>query len=232
MNDLTQTTSASPAQETPPITEPTTSTTTSTTEGPTAAAATAAEPGKTLLTEEPAKPAEGEAEPAKPEGAPEAYTDFTIPEGMTLEKESLEAASALFKELGLTQANAQKLVDFHTGMLAAAAKASQDAYATTRKEWLDSAMADKDISANLPAIKETIGKAKAQINDPELVQAFNQIMDISGVGDHPAFIKMFHRMAKAMTEGTHVAGAGPTAASQQRPGAGVSAAKALYPDLP
>ena len=45
------------------------------------------------------------------QGAPEAYTEFTVPEGYKLEGERLEQTQALFKELGLSQDKAQKLVD-------------------------------------------------------------------------------------------------------------------------
>ena len=54
--------------------------------------------------------------PATPgEGAPETYADFTVPEGSTVSKEVIgESATPLFRELGLSQDQAQKLVDFYS----------------------------------------------------------------------------------------------------------------------
>src|SRR6266852_5763511 len=52
-------------------------------------------------------------EPKKEEpviGAPEKYADFRVPEGFKFDPEALTEAQATFKELGLTQDQAQKLV--------------------------------------------------------------------------------------------------------------------------
>src|SRR5712671_3512851 len=48
---------------------------------------------------------------AETAGAPEKYEDFKLPEGVELAPEAVAEVSTLFKELGLSQANAQKLVD-------------------------------------------------------------------------------------------------------------------------
>src|SRR5262245_3138783 len=55
---------------------------------------------------------EGEGE-TPPEGAPEKYEAFKLPEGYEFDKDSLTSAQALFKELNLPQASAQKLVDMY-----------------------------------------------------------------------------------------------------------------------
>jgi hypothetical protein len=44
-------------------------------------------------------------------GAPEAYADFDLPEGVTMDEALLESALPLFKELKLTQDQAQKLIN-------------------------------------------------------------------------------------------------------------------------
>src|SRR5262245_25326802 len=56
------------------------------------------------------KPAEGaepkpEAKPPVPpkEGAPEKYSDFTLPEGIVIEEAALTEATAMFREAGLNQ---------------------------------------------------------------------------------------------------------------------------------
>src|SRR5258706_11787563 len=67
----------------------------------------------TTPTETPPPEPPVEPKPEAPAGAPEAYTDFTLPEGVKLEGETLKAATELFRELGLPQANAQRLVDLH-----------------------------------------------------------------------------------------------------------------------
>lgn len=73
----------------------------------------------------PAAPASGEpgsptpqTPPAEPKAkAPESYQPFTLPAEMPAEnpqvKEALAEASGVFKELGLTQEQGQKLIDLH-----------------------------------------------------------------------------------------------------------------------
>jgi hypothetical protein len=94
--------------------------TTSTDTSTTAAAAT----DSTASTETTAGEGQGEAgttgeatetakadEEAAATGAPESYEAFTLPEGFALDGERHESTVALFKELDLPQATAQKLID-------------------------------------------------------------------------------------------------------------------------
>jgi len=57
------------------------------------------------------------------------------------------------------------------------------------------------------------------------------VMDSTGAGDNPAFIKAFYKLAQRVTEGSYVQGRGPaevTAPGGRRP----SPAQAMYPNLP
>lgn len=172
-------------------------------------------------------------EPAKPEGAPEKYEDFKLPEGYELDKASAEKATAAFKNMGLSQAQAQDLINLYAETSLEAEQAPYKAYADMREGWRNELKADPDIGSKLPQVKEAIGRAFNAINDPALEKSFREVMDLTGAGDHPAFAKMFYKLAEAYTEGRHVAGKGPSAASQKKPGQGEpTAAQALYPDLP
>ena len=50
----------------------------------------------------------------KNEAAPEKYEDFKLPEGMEVNTDLLDKATPVFKELNLTQDQAQKMVDLQT----------------------------------------------------------------------------------------------------------------------
>src|SRR5258705_2966875 len=100
---------------------------------------------------------EPEPKPEAPAGAPEAYSDFTLPEGVKLEGETLKAATDLFKELGLPQANAQRIVDFHLSQIKAATEASSRAYDDMRASWQTAAKADAEIEPHMAKIKENAG---------------------------------------------------------------------------
>lgn len=171
-------------------------------------------------------------DPAAPAGAPEAYTDFTAPEGFVLDKDLVGKATPMFKDLGLSQTQAQALINFYADQTIAQAKALETAVTDMRKQWTDTVAADPDLGPKLPQIKQDIGRALSGIADTKLRDDFAFAMDLTGAGDNPAFIKVFHRLAQRAMEGTHVPGGGPSPEGQTQPGsAKPSAAKAMFPNL-
>lgn len=175
--------------------------------------------------------------------APAAYTDFTLPEGLTLSKETLEAATPIFRELGLSQEAAQKLVSFHADQLkAATASAAEASYTEMRKDWAAKTLSHPDIrdavdtdsgKRGIDAVKINIGRALGALGDPALATEFKAAMDLTGAGDHPAFVRAINKFAGLIAEGKPVSGAGPSPEGQKPPGSRPpSAAQALYPNLP
>lgn len=168
-----------------------------------------------------------------PTGAPEKYEDFKLPEGVELKGDVLTSAQELFKGLGLTQDAAQSLVDFHTKQLTEAASAPVTAYNEMREGWKTAAAADPDIGPKAAAIKETLGKAYDTLGNPKLVADFKDAMNLTGVGDHPAFIKVLNAWATQVIEGRPVRSGGPSEhgqsdkGQQQRP----NVAQGMYPNL-
>lgn len=211
--------STSDAQANPP--SESTTTTTSTSERP------------SLLNE--TKPAEPKpVEPAK--GAPEKYEDYKVPEGFTLDPEIKTQADALFKGMGLSQEQAQSLVDFYTKTNSESAEAPYKAWDDMTSGWRNEAENHPALRGKLGAGQEInvrIGKFLDGMNDPQLASDFKALMDLTGAGNHPAFIRVIDYAASRLTEGTHVSGNGPTTASQAAPGSRpASAAAALWPNLP
>ena len=223
---LDQSQTTSPA--TPPTTPPT--------EPPTSPPSSA-----TTSSEQPPKPeAKPPTEPPKTEGAPETYADFTLPEGLKLSPETLAAATPIFKELGLSQEAAQKLVSFHADQLKAMTASAQEAsYSAMRSDWQAKTLADADIRGyaldgrtGIDAVKVDIGRALGTL-DPTLRADFQAAMDLTGAGDHPAFVKALWQLSRAVAEGRPVSGKGPSPHGQTAPGARPpTAAQALYPNLP
>lgn len=178
---------------------------------------------------------EGKKEEKKSEGAPEKYEDFKLPDGYELVPEVKTKAEGLFKELGLSQEGAQKLVDFYRETTDAAFRQPFDQYQEMINGWRTEAENHPDLKGKLGPGKEVnvrIAKALDSLGDPELAKDFRSLMDLTGAGNHPAFIRTINAWAKQVTEGSHVAGNGPSEASQSRPGsAPPSAAAAMWPNL-
>jgi len=188
--------------------------------------------GETLLTEGDKPP-----EPAK---APDKYEDFKLPEGVELKGDQLTAAHALFKDLMLPQDAAQKLVDFHTAQMKAAVEGPAKALSDMRADWQAKTHTDPDIAkvsvdgkTGLDAVKINVAKVFSAIGNEKLVNDFKEVMNLTGVGDHPAFINVINKLAGFVTEGKHVSGSQPSIHGQS-PGGRVeqpTAAQALYPNL-
>lgn len=183
-------------------------------------------------------PPKDPAAPAPKDGVPETY-EFKVPDGYTLDKAVTDAFTPIAKELGLSQDAAQKLVDFHTSQMIAAAKAPADSYEATRTQWKAQVDADPAIKAatadgktGLEAVKIGIAKTLNALGDPQLTADFKAAMDLTGAGDNPAFIKAMWKLSSFITEGKHVAGNGPSPHGQTPPGQSSrpDAAHALYPN--
>ena len=167
-----------------------------------------------------------------PAGAPEAYTNFTAPEGTTLDAATISEAAPIFKELGLSQEQAQKLVDFYSTKTGKINSDLSKAVDDMRAGWRNAVMADKDLGPKIDQVKIELGRAKDRL-PAQVRSAFDEALNITGLGDHPAIVKGFYEMAKLVNEGTHVTGGGPSAEGQTAPGKSnrPTLAGALYPNL-
>jgi len=168
------------------------------------------------------------------EGAPEAYATFNVPEGFVLDEEVAKEAGAMFKERGLTQAQAQKFVDFYVAKTQEAVNAPYELWRQTQADWVKQVKTDAFLGPRLNQVTSTISKAIDIVgqSNPQLAQEFRTVMDFTGAGNHPAFIRMFYEMAARITEGGYVAGKGPSPAGQRPVGQMPTAAQAMYPNLP
>jgi hypothetical protein len=135
-----------------------------------------------------------------PDGAPESYEAFTLPDGYQVDEAQLEKVQAVFKEAGLTQAAAQKLIDLNIEQANAAAAAEKQEFANVRRAWVDSMRADpeiggKDWDGNVRKVQELVGRVAGDGAD-EMRQFLNE----TGYGDHPALFRFMLKIANGMSE--------------------------------
>src|SRR5258707_1345298 len=197
--------------------------------------------GDSFLTkkEEPPKTPESKAqEEPKPKDkepdaqqVPEKYADFKLPDGYQFDKASLDQATALFKENGLSQDQAQKLVDFYAANSLQAAEAPYKEWANLQKQWTD------QIGERFPGEKST--QVKSMISGvidsalpPSLAMGLRKALDITGAGSHPDVVEALSILLKPLSEGTPVRGGSPSPAGQRPPDQGPpSVADAIYGHL-
>lgn len=211
-------------KEAPTTQTPPTDTTPKDTPKPTSEAKV--EPKAKSLLNEPEK----EGDKPKVEGVPEKYEPWKLPEGFTMDEAVSTKVNDTFKELGISQEAGQKLVDLYAEQIQGAINAPVESYLDLRKGWRDEVAKDPEIGKIMPEVKQTISRALDGLGQPELATAFKEAMDLTGAGDHPAFVKAFYYLAQKAVEGKHVSGKGPT--DQGKPKTPTTPAQAMYPNLP
>lgn len=181
--------------------------------------------------------AEAPVEPKKEEGnqsvepAPlPTYEAFTVPEGITLDTAKI---TEFTKELGelqnLTKAEqkvmqefGQKMVERHISELQQTVQRLNEHYVTSwekqKSEWKDSFEKDPEIGGNRK--DTTIGAAlqfiKTHGGTVEQQKEFHSLMDQTGVGNHPAMIRMLAAANLAHSEGKPLPGTKPAPTTQSK----------------
>ena len=139
------------------------------------------------------------------DAVPDTYA-FTLPDGFEgeLDTEAVALAEPIFRELGLSQDKADKLIGLYAQVFPKATekvlKTFSDLDATTRADWLTEAKADKDIGgakwdeSMVYAAKalDRLGYAKGT--------PFRQLLDTSGLGNHPEMIRAFRKIGELVGE--------------------------------
>jgi len=134
-------------------------------------------------------------------GAPEKYE---LKAGtIDLPAEVLAKYEPLFREAGLTNEAAQKLVDARAEELKAQDATAVEKLVAQHTEWLNATKADAEIGgANLDTSVKHAQSAIARFGSPEL----KSFLDLSGAGSHPELVRAFARIGKAMAEDVIVTG--------------------------
>ena len=189
-----------------------------------------AEP-QSLLNQDAPPPVEAKSPEPKPgdkppAGVPEKY-ELKLPDGFAISDD----ATALFKDLKLDNASAQKLADFHIAKQEAAGKAPYDLWQQTQEDWVKEIKADPEIGGKLDEVRRTTAKAIDQHLPPELAKSFRAALNFTGAGNNPTFVKAFYQFSKLLTEGTHVPAGGPVVNPKPGSDSRPNPAAAIYPNL-
>lgn len=136
---------------------------------------------------------------------PETY-EFKAPEGIELDDAAVERLGTVAKDLGLTQEQAQKLLEHDLAAGQETAAAQEARLAEITGQWLEQAKSDKEFGGE--QFEANVVKARQVLDrfgTPELKQALNH----SGYGNYPELIRMLVRIGKSMAEDKFV-GSGAT----------------------
>lgn len=171
------------------------------------AVAEAKTPEEKAAAEEKLAALKGEKKDAK-QGAPEKYEDFKLPDGVKLDEAALAEALPVFKDLNLTQEQAQKLVDLQSKFVQANAEKAVENWNAHMEATLAAAKADPEIGGQ--NWEQSLSRAKA------FIQAFGtpalqEYLNTAEAGSHVEIIRAFAKAGKAVSEDGFVPGSAPPA---------------------
>lgn len=138
---------------------------------------------------------------AKANEVPEAYEPYKLPEGVQVDEALLGEFNTVAKELGLTQAQAQKLVDLQAKTAAAGENGREEflaqALKTQSDAWVNEIKSDPELGgAKFDATVSTAVKAISTFFGDD----FRQLLNDSCIGNNPALIRGMHKIGLAISE--------------------------------
>lgn len=152
----------------------------------------------TESTESDAAETEGQEE-TEAAGAPEEYGTFDLPDDFDMNQDTLAEYHTFAKENNLTQEQAQRGVD----MVAQMKQAEMQQWVEQQKSWVEDAKADAEYGND--KFDESIAVA-VKARDSFGTSEFNEMLDSSGLGNHPEMIRFLHRVGKAISENSVIVG--------------------------
>ncbi|QXX83892.1 peptidase [Providencia sp. R33] len=140
--------------------------------------------------------------------APEKY-EFTAGKDQELDTAAVAAFEPIARELGLSNEQAQKIVDVYgSTIMPQLVKQQADEWQKQVTGWAETVNADKEGLGSTESIGNA-QKALDQFGSPELKSYLVE----TGLGNHPELVRVFSKIGKAMSEDGFVSGSSENARS-------------------
>lgn len=148
---------------------------------------------ETLLGKEEKK----EEAPAVAKVVPEKY-EFKVPEGMTIDAGLVEKVTPVFKEIGLSQEQAQKMVDAYAPYVKSQMESQQKALSDGYKKIVDDWKVEtqKELGADSKAKLAIAAKAINRFGTPKLREVLNE----TGLGNHKEVVNLLIKVGTLLGE--------------------------------
>lgn len=149
--------------------------------------------------------------PAAP-AAPVPYQPFAVPEGVTLNADLTAEFSAVAQDLKLPQEAAQRVLNVGIKMRQKWGEEQTAALSTARDGWKTTAKSDQEIGGEKFDSNVAIaGNVFKTFGTP----ALKQLLEDSGLGDHPEMVRWARRVAAAVGEDRFIGGQAPKTPADQ-----------------
>ena len=128
---------------------------------------------------------------------PEGDYEFKMPEGMEVDKALANRAQGVFKEMGLTQGQADKLTSMIAEQRVDDSQSGQAAYQKQIDGWVNDIKSDPDMGGdNFAKNAGVAAKAVDKFGSSELKEFFNS----TGAGNHPELFRFAMNVGKTISE--------------------------------
>lgn len=144
---------------------------------------------------EPAKQ-EQKAESKDAQGAPEKY-DLKLPEKSALDASAIERIAAYAKEQGLTNEEAQGLLEIESEAVSRYAQAQAEQVKSKVEGWKADVRKDKEIGGE--AFEKNVELAK-RVVERFASEDFKKALNETGLGNHPELVRVFFKIGLAMAD--------------------------------
>lgn len=146
---------------------------------------------------------------------------LTMPDGVELDQELLDAVGGDFKELGLTNKQAQALADKFIKVQQDRTEKQMKGWGETVEKWASDAKSDKEMGGvNWDATSKNARRAVEKLGTPEL----GDYLNASGGGNHPELIRFMAKVGAMIKEDN------PASGGAEGAGRPVDPAHVLYPN--
>lgn len=169
------------------------------------------------------KPPAPESKPGNPppggEQKPVTY-ELKVPNGTLLEKSDVEKIAAYARERGLSQEDAQKVLERDNEILMSYAARQKAQTEEARNSWAEATKSDRELGGE--KLQQTVEVARRVI-DRFGSEEFKKQLNDTGLGNHPELIRILYRVGKVMSSDQTILGGAPA-----KPVESKSAAEVIY----
>lgn len=143
--------------------------------------------------------AKGDEDPSEDEtGAPETYEDFTLPEGMEVDAEQLEAFHADAKAMNLSQKQAQQLVDRYVHGMTKSYDDQVKAWDKQLDDWKADCKKDKEFGGK--NFDKNVGIANSGLAHHDSSGELTKFLADRGLLNAPIVVKHFWKLGQSLSE--------------------------------
>lgn len=143
------------------------------------------------------------ATPPAQQGAP--VQDLSFPQDVEIDMEAVEKFKPLMAQIGISGENAQKIVDLAVEMHQRAKNGSRQKDEDSMAAWSEAARTDTEFGG--AAFARSVAEAQKAMRH-FASPAFVEMLDSTGLGNHPEMIRLFCKIAKGISEDRFVGSRG------------------------